>query len=190
MAGLSTVEKASEFSGRGVGLDIVKTNIQHINGSIQVETKLGYGTRFQIVLPLTLAILPSLLVKVRQSSFAIPMIMITETMRLENSEIKYICQKPVTLLRGKVLPLIYLSEIFGLIQNQERGKHLFAVVIHSGKQQVGLIVDSLTGEEEVVVKPLGAFIGVVPGISGATILGDGRIALIVDVFSLFRLAGI
>lgn len=189
MAGLSTVEKVTELSGRGVGLDIVKTNIQRVNGTIQVETKRGHGTQFQIILPLTLAIVPSLLVKVYKSTFAIPLLTITETLRLDNSEIKYICQKPVTLLRGNVLPLIHLAEIFNLAQSEEHRKHLFAVVIHLGKQRVGLIVDSLIGEEEVVVKPLGTLIGEISGISSSTILGDGRVALIVDVVSLFKLIG-
>lgn len=190
MAGLSTAQKITDISGRGVGLDIVNTNIQRVNGTIQVETHLGRGTQFQIVLPLTLAIVPSLLVKVNQSTFAIPMVMITETLRLEQADIKHIYRKPVTLLRGNVLSLIHLTDIFKLKQDADQRKHFFAVVVHSGKQRVGLIVDSLIGEEEVVVKPLGAFIGDIPGVSSAAILGDGQVALIVDVFGLFKLAGI
>jgi two-component system chemotaxis sensor kinase CheA len=173
-----------------VGLDIVKTNIQRINGSIQVESWLGRGTQFQIILPLTLAIVPSLLVKIQKATFAIPMVMISETVRLENSEIKHIWQKPVILLRGSVLTLIHLSDIFNLPRGDKERPHLFAVVIQCGKERVGLIVDSLIGEEEVVVKPLGSFVGDIPGISSATILGNGQVALIVDVFSLFKLAGI
>jgi two-component system, chemotaxis family, sensor kinase CheA len=190
MPGLSTIDKATEFSGRGVGLDIVKTNIQRVNGVIQVESEPGHGTQFQISLPLTLAIVPSLLVRVHQSVFAIPMIMINETLRLTGSDIKHANQKPVTLLRGSVLPLISVSEIFHLSSPRETSKYLFAVVIKSGKQQVGLLVDSLLGEEEVVVKPLGSFIGEIPGISSATILGNGQVALIIDVFHLFKLIGI
>jgi two-component system chemotaxis sensor kinase CheA len=189
VAGLSTVKKVTEFSGRGVGLDIVKTNIQRVNGSIEVETKLGKGTQFQIILPLTLAIIPSLLVKIQNTSFAIPMVMISETVRLQNSDIQSICQKPVILLRERVLPLIHLSDVFGFRQSHGEQKHFFAVVIQFGKERFGLIVDSLIGEEEVVVKPLGAFIGDLPGISSATILGNGRVALIVDVFNLFKLVG-
>lgn len=189
LAGLSTVEQATEFSGRGVGLDIVKTNIQRVNGTIEVESHAGVGTRFLISLPLTLAIVPALLVRVQQSTFAVPMIMITETLRLTESDIKHVNRKPVTLLRGKVLPLIALSDVFKLTQAQEKNKYLFAVVIQLGKQQIGLIVDSLIGEEEVVVKPLGSFVGDLPGISSATILGNGQVALIVDVFNLFKLIG-
>ncbi len=190
MAGLSTAQKVTDISGRGVGLDIVNTNIQRVNGSIEVETQLGIGTQFQIVLPLTLAIVPSLLVGVNNATFAIPLVMITETLRLEKSDIKNIYRKPVTLLRGNVLSLLRLSDIFNFSESAEKKKYLFAVVVHSGKQRVGLIVDSLIGEEEVVVKSLGAFIGDIPGVSSAAILGDGKVALIVDVFGLFKLAGI
>jgi two-component system, chemotaxis family, sensor kinase CheA len=189
MPGLSTVDEATEYSGRGVGLDIVKTNIQRVNGVIQVESEPGHGTQFQISLPLTLAIVPALLVRVQQSVFAIPMIMITETLRLKRTDVKYANRKPVTLLRGSVLPLVSLSEIFGRPSSNEENKYLFAVVIKSGKQQVGLLVDSLIGEEEVVVKPLGSFVGEIPGISSATILGNGQVALIIDVFHLFKLMG-
>jgi two-component system chemotaxis sensor kinase CheA len=190
MAGLSTAQKVTDISGRGVGLDIVSTNIQRVNGSIQVETKIGVGTQFKIVLPLTLAIVPALLVKVGDSTFAVPLVMITETLRLEPDEIKYISQKPVTVLRQSVLSLINLSDIFKSTQSDNQGKNTFAVVVQSGKQRVGLIVDSLVGEEDVVVKPLGGFIGDIPGISSAAILSEGQVALIVDVFGLFKLAGI
>ena len=190
MAGLSTAQKVTDISGRGVGLDIVNTNIQRINGFIQVETHPGVGTCFQIILPLTLAIVPALLVRVNHSTFAIPLVMITETFRLMDSEIKYVYRKPVTMLRESVLSLVKLSDIFNVDQGNERGKHLYVVVVQSGKQRFGLIVDSLVGEEDVVVKPLGAFIGDIPGISSAAILGEGQVALIVDVFGLFKLAGI
>ncbi len=190
LAGLSTSQKVTDLSGRGVGLDIVNTNIQHVNGSIQVETELGRGTQFQIILPLTLAIVPALLVRVHQAIFAIPLVMVTETLRIDPAEIKYVYQKPVTMLRQKVLSLVYLSDIFKITQGDEKEKHLFAVIVQSGRQRIGLIVDSLVGEEDVVVKPLGAFIGDIPGISSAAILSEGQVALIVDVFGLFKLAGI
>lgn len=190
MAGLSTSEKVTDISGRGVGMDIVSTNIQRVNGSIQVETTLGKGARFQIVLPLTLAIIPSLLVRVNQTTFAIPLVMITETLRLEPVDIKTVNKKPVTVLRGNVLPLVQLSNLFDFAQDGEQKKYHFAVVVQSGKHRVGLMVDTLEREEEVIVKPLGAFIGEIQGVSSAAILGDGQVALIVDVFGLFKLAGI
>ncbi|HNA87842.1 MAG TPA: chemotaxis protein CheA [Anaerolineales bacterium] len=190
MAGLSTASKVTDISGRGVGLDIVKTNIQRINGSIQVETNPGQGTRFHVFLPLTLAIVPALLVRVQHSTFAIPLVMITETFRLDESEIKHVYRKPVTMLRESVLSLIDLSEIFNLPRSKEQKKSMYAVVVQWGRQRVGVIVDSLLGEEDIVVKPLGSFIGDIPGISSAAILGEGQVALIVDVFGLFKLAGI
>ena len=190
MVGLSTAQKVTDISGRGVGLDIVNTNIQRINGSIHVETHPGQGTTFMIALPLTLAIVPALLVKVHETIFAIPLVMITETFKLEESAIKSVYQKPVTMLRESVLSLVKLSEVFNLPKSNEPRKSSFAVVVQSGKQRVGLIVDSLVGEEDVVVKPLGAFVGDIPGISSAAILGEGQVALIVDVFGLFKLAGI
>lgn len=190
MAGLSTARKVTDISGRGVGLDIVNTNIQRINGSIHVETHAGEGTIFMIALPLTLAIVPALLVKVYETTFAIPLVMITETFKLEESAIKSVYQKPVTMLRESVLSLVKLSEVFDLPKSTEPRKNSYAVVVQSGKQRVGLIVDSLVGEEDVVVKSLGAFIGDIPGISSAAILGEGQVALIVDVFGLFKLAGI
>jgi len=190
LPGLSTSQAVTDISGRGVGMDIVNTNVQHVNGSIQVETRLGQGSRFQIVLPLTLAIVPALLVRVAETVFAIPLVMITETLRLEPEAVQHVNRRPVTLLRGNVLSLIGLTDIFELNQGAEAPKNRFAVVVQSGKQRVGLIVDALLGEEEVIVKPLGSLIGDLPGISSAAILGDGQVALIVDVFGLYKLAGI
>ena len=190
MAGLSTTSKVTDISGRGVGLDIVSTNIQRINGFIQVDTQIGRGTCFQISLPLTLAVMSSLMVRVQGSIFAVPLVMITETFRLEEKDIKYVYQKPVTVLRESVLSLVKLSDIFNLPQDGRQENSWFVVVVQSGKQKVGLIVDSLIGEEDVVVKSLGDFIGDIPGISSAAILGEGQVALIVDVFGLFKLAGI
>ncbi len=190
LPGLSTSQAVTDISGRGVGMDIVNTNVQHVNGSIQVETRLGQGSRFQIVLPLTLAIVPALLVRVVETVFAIPLVMITETLRLEPGAVQHINRRPVTLLRGNVLSLIGLADIFNFNQTPESPQKRFAVVVQSGKQRVGLIVDALLGEEEVIVKPLGSLIGDLPGISSAAILGDGQVALIVDVFGLYKLAGI
>ncbi|MCX7976592.1 MAG: chemotaxis protein CheA [Bellilinea sp.] len=190
LPGFSTAEKVTDISGRGVGMDIVQTNIQRVNGTIHIETAVGRGTTFQIVLPLTLAIVPTLLVRVGPATFAIPLVMVLETLRLSPADIKTIRQKPVTMLRGSVLPLIYLSELYNISENGQQRKRLFAVVIQSGKHRVGLVVDGFMGEEEVVVKSLGKLVGEIPGISSAAILGDGSITLIVDVPALLRLAGI
>lgn len=190
LPGFSTAEKVTDISGRGVGMDIVQTNIQRVNGTIHIETAVGRGTTFQIVLPLTLAIVPTLLVKVASATFAIPLVMVLETLRLSPADIKTIRQKPVTLLRGSVLPLVNLRELYNIPENGQQRKRLFAVVIQSGKHRVGLVVDGFMGEEEVVVKSLGKLVGEIPGISSAAILGDGSITLIVDVPALLRLAGI
>jgi two-component system chemotaxis sensor kinase CheA len=190
LPGFSTAEKVTDISGRGVGMDIVQTNIQRVNGTIHIETAVGRGTTFQIVLPLTLAIVPTLLVRVGSATFAIPLVMVLETLRLSPADIKTIRQKPVIMLRGSVLPLVYLSELYNIPQNGTQRKRLFAVVIQSGKHRVGLVVDGFMGEEEVVVKSLGKLVGEIPGISSAAILGDGSITLIVDVPALLRLAGI
>ncbi|MEN4010530.1 MAG: chemotaxis protein CheA [Chloroflexota bacterium] len=189
LPGFSTAEKVTDISGRGVGMDIVQTNIQRVNGTIHIETVLGRGTTFQIVLPLTLAIVPTLLVRVGTAIFAIPLVTVLETLRLSASDIKTIRQKPVTMLRGSVLPLVHLRELYALNGNEPQPKRLFAVVIQSGKQRVGLVVDAFMGEEEVVVKSLGKFVGEVAGISSAAILGNGSITLIVDVPELLRIAG-
>lgn len=190
LSGLSTSKKATDISGRGVGMDIVRANIQRINGTILVETKLGHGTQFQIVLPLTLAIVPTLLVKVKNTSFAIPLVMVAETLRLEPKDIQTVRQQPVTRLRNQVLPLIYLSDVFKVSTDKQKRDHHYVVVVHSGKSRIGLVVDALLGEEEVVVKSFGSLIGDVPGISSAAILGDGHVALIVDIIGLFKISGI
>jgi two-component system, chemotaxis family, sensor kinase CheA len=190
LPGLSTAQKVSDISGRGVGMDIVHTNIQRINGTVQVETARGKGTTLQISLPLTLAIVPTLLVRVSNSVYAIPIVMVTETLRLSKKDIHTIRGKPVTILRENVLPLLNMAETFGHRKANIDRKYLYAVVVNSGKQRIGLAVDSLTGEEEVVVKSLGSLVGEIPGISSAAILGDGSIALIIDVPGLLKVAGI
>ncbi len=190
MPGLSTAQKVTDISGRGVGMDIVHNNIQRVNGTIHVETQAGKGTVIQIVLPLTLAIVPTLLVKVERTVFAIPLVMVTETLRLKPDEIQTIRGKPVTRLRESVLSIVSLADIFAMKNQRDPKSNLYTVVVNSGKNRCGLVVDALMGEEEVVVKSLGSFFGDIPGISSAAILGDGRVALIVDVPGLFRLAGV
>lgn len=190
LPGLSTSEKISDISGRGVGMDIVHTNIQRVNGTIQVETTPGYGTKYQIVLPLTLAIVPTLLVEVKQTILAVPLVMVTETLRLTKKSIKTIRGQPVIVLRNTTLPLVGLKELFGMGEGEGEAGVSYAVVVHTGKLRAGLVVDSFRGQEEVVVKSMGALIGDIPGISSAAILGDGKVALILDVPGLFKLAGI
>jgi len=191
MAGLSTAKSLSNISGRGVGMDIVRNNIERLNGNILVDTRLGQGTRFQIVLPLTLAIVPTLLVSVNITTFAIPLVTVTQTLRVALHEIQTIKNRPVIQLRDHVLPVMRLTDVFGYKtthRNGERSRHEYVVVVRSGKTQLGLIVDSLVGEQDVVVKGLGTLFGETPGVSSAAILGDGQVALILDIQSLIKMA--
>ena len=189
VSGLSTAKKVSDVSGRGVGMDIVRNNIERLNGNILVETWPGRGTRFQIVLPLTLAIVPTLLVRVGKGTYAIPLVTVIETLRVARPEIATINGRPVILLRDRVLPVIRLSAVFDLQETTNDQRNVYVVVVRSGKSQMGLIVDALVGEQEVVVKSLSAIVGEVTGVSSAAILGDGQVALILDVQGLFKLAG-
>lgn len=191
LSGLSTSKTVTNISGRGVGMDIVRNNIQRLNGTVSVETKRGVGTTFQVILPLTLAIVPTLLVDLGGSSFAFPLVMVAEILHMPDGDIQYIRKKPVTKLRNTVLPLVSLSELFNIQGcQQKKSGWSYVIVVHYGKLMAGIIVDQLLGQEEVVVKSLGNLIGDVPGISSAAILGDGRVALIIDVPGLLQLAGI
>jgi two-component system chemotaxis sensor kinase CheA len=190
VSGLSTAARVSDVSGRGVGMDIVRSNIERLNGNVLVESWTGRGTQFSLVLPLTLAIVPTLLVEVSKIPFAIPLVTVSETLRIKETEIQTINTKPVILLRNTVLPANRLSDIFDL-HNSSNGHHddhnAHVVVVKSGKSQMGLIVDTLIGEQEVVVKSLSTMIGEVLGISSAAILGNGQVALIIDVQGLLKL---
>ncbi len=188
-SGFSTASELSDISGRGVGMDIVRNNIQRLSGSIMIETTQGQGTRFQIVLPLTLAIVPTLLVRTAQTTLAIPLVTVLSTLRITDADIKTVNNRPVIVLRDKVLPLLEMADVIEVEKNKELD-HRYVVVIGSGKLQLGLMVDRLIGQEEVVVKSLGPLIGEVIGIASAAILGDGNVILIADVQDLFRLAGL
>lgn len=188
-SGLSTAKVVSDISGRGVGMDIVRTNIERLNGSVIVETWAGKGTRFQIVLPLTLAIIPTLLVKVDNGTYAIPLATVMEALRVTANEIQTISTRPAIKLRGHVLPLVRLREALGFPPTAQSQKYEYVVAVRWGKLEMGLIVDTLIGEQEMVVKSLGALVGEAEGVSGAAILGDGRVALIIDVPGLFKLSG-
>ena len=190
VSGLSTAKVVSDVSGRGVGMDIVRANIERLNGNIQVETWQGQGTRFTIILPLTLAIVPTLLVKVINQTYAIPLVTVSETLRVKPTEIQTINGKPVITLRDHVLPVTRLVDIFELDGHDKFGNHNdydYIVVVRSGKTQFGMIVDELIGEEEVVVKSLSSVLGDLVGVSSAAILGDGQVALIVDVQGINKL---
>lgn len=188
-SGFSTAKVVNDVSGRGVGLDIVRNNIQRLNGTVMVETEKGKGTRFMVTLPLTLAIVPTLLVRVAHNTLAIPLVTVLETLRISTKEVQTVNSRPVIRLRDKVLPLLDMTETFGFTSSKKDLGYRYVVVVGMGKQMMGLAVDRLLGQEEVVVKSLGSIIGEVNGIASAAILGDGSVILIVDVQDLFQMTG-
>ena len=198
-AGFSTAKEVSNISGRGVGMDVVKTHIERIGGSIDIQSKVNHGTTLRIKIPLTLAIIPALIIKVRGERYALPQVNLLELVRLEGnqitSDIEFIDATPVYRLRGELLPLVYLSDALGLeqpeIQEKENGSEVInIVVLQAEDQQFGLIVNEVVDTEEVVVKPLSKLIKHIDVLAGATIMGDGKIALILDVVGLARQGGV
>lgn len=182
--GFSTAKKVTDVSGRGVGLDVVKSKIQTLNGQIHLETQEGEGTRFVVKLPLTLAIIQALLVKTQAEIYAIPLGNIDETTSLEHQQIKNVQGQQVMVLRGKVLPLVFIKDILAVPGNKEQ-KEMYVVVVRKGEQQIGLVVDELVGQQEIVINSLGKLLTGLPGIAGASVLGDGRVSLILDIGTLF-----
>lgn len=182
--GFSTAKQVTDLSGRGVGLDVVRSKIQSLSGQVHVETKKGQGTKFIIKLPLTLAIIQALMVRVQEEVFAIPLANIDETTSLDVSKIKDIQGQQVVVLRGKVLPLFFLRNILMIPGDKEEGS-MYVVVVRKGEQQVGIVVDELIGQQETVINTLGKVLSGLTGIAGATILGDGSVSLIIDVGTLF-----
>lgn len=182
-SGLSTADKVTDVSGRGVGMDVVRSNIQGLSGSVEVHTERGIGTSFRISLPLTLAIIQALVTGVGNRVFVIPLSAVVETFRCDDVDIRHIDGKPAINFRGSVLPLIRLSELYEVHGSEaaDHGEYTTFVVVNAGALKIGLAVDRLIGEQEVVIKPLGSFFGDLRGIAGATILGDGRVAVILDV---------
>ena len=185
-SGLSTAQKVNDVSGRGVGMDIVKSQIEQINGEVQVESQVGKGTIFTIRLPLTLAIIRALLVEHQGQIYAFPLNFVQETLIASQEELRKVQDYDVMLLRGKVLPLISLSNLFNLPEEQEQKEWYFVVILGTGNHRLGVIVDNLLGEQEIVIKSLGEYLGQVKGLSGATILGDGRIGLIIDARGILQ----
>ncbi len=182
-SGVSTAETLSEVSGRGVGMDIVRANIQKLGGTIDLESKLGFGTKIALRLPLTLAIIRGLLIRSCGSTFVLPLTSVVETLLVSASEIQRVNQREVIVLRERTVPLLRLDEVFGgtLKESRPDDDNSFVVIVGLADRRAGLVVERLVGEQEVVIKSLGRFCGETPGISGATILGDGDVALIMDV---------
>lgn len=176
----STAEKITDVSGRGVGLDVVKNKIEGLGGDVEVSTKLGEGTKFTVRLPLTLAIIQALMVEVHSEKYAIPLNSIETIEDVMTSDIKYVQQKEVINLRGTVIPIVRLDEVLECPPREEKPENLVVVIVKKGDKQTGLVIDSLLGQQEIVIKPLGKYIHINKIISGATILGDGEVALIID----------
>ncbi len=184
--GFSTAEKITNVSGRGVGLDVVKRQIEKLNGTVKVWSERGLGTRFTIKIPLTLAIIQGLLVRVGKQMYAIPITSVIDSHRIKPSEIKMIDNYEVFNVRDDVVSLIRLSRLFKIPTNENPDYH-YVVIVGTSERKMGLIVDSLIGEEDVVIKPLRDHFTNSPGIAGANITGDGRVSLIIDVSQLLEL---
>ena len=185
LPGFSTAEKVTDVSGRGVGMDVVKTNIEKLNGTIEINTELGKGTQIIIKIPLTLAIIQALLVKVADEIYAIPLVSVVEAVKISQEEVQTVEGKEIIILRDSVLPLVKLADVFDIPAEEEVSPYV--VVLAIGERRFGLVVDSLIGQEEIVIKSLGNYLTNIEGISGATIMGDGRVTLIVDVAGLANL---
>ncbi len=183
LPGFSTSKEVSDVSGRGVGLDVVKSKIESINGSVEIDTELDKGTKFIIRIPLTLAIIQALLIKLAHEIYAIPLSSITEITVINKNDIRNIQGQEITLYRGKTIPVVRLNNLMGL-EVENDSDECTVVVVRKGEKQAGLLVDSLIGQQEIVIKPLGKYLSNIKYLSGATILGNGNISLILDVNSL------
>lgn len=186
-AGFSTKEQISDVSGRGVGMDVVKTKIGQLNGQLNVESELGKGSRIVIKVPLTLAIMPTLMIMLGDQSFALPLVNVVEIFHLDLTKTNIVDGRECIVVRERVFPLFHIKR--WLVRDgssQEVPENAHVVIVAMGTKQVGFVVDQLVGQEEVVIKPLGRALQGTPGMAGATITGDGRIALIIDVPSLLQ----
>lgn len=186
--GFSTAKVVSNVSGRGVGMDVVKTNIEKLNGIIEIDSEVGVGTTQKLKIPLTLAIIQALLVGVQEEYYAIPLSSVLETVRISQDEIYTVDGKSVLRLRDEVLSLVHLSDIFKVDAILESNSDVYVVIIGLADQKIGVIVDYLIGQEEVVIKSLGYYLKNTRGIAGATVRGDGKITLIVDVGAMMDMA--
>jgi len=186
--GFSTAAKVTNVSGRGVGMDVVRTNITKLKGIIEIESELGKGSTIVIKLPLTLAIIQALLVDVAKEVFSVPLESVLEVVRIQPKDINTINGKEVVRLRNTVLPLARLHRIMKTARNGHGEEEwIYIVVVGLAQQRLGIVVDSLLGQKEVVIKSLGGYLGTVPGIAGSTILGDGRVIMIIDVGEMMKL---
>jgi two-component system chemotaxis sensor kinase CheA len=184
--GFSTSKTITSISGRGVGLDVVKRSLEKLNGTVSIQSEWGKGTKFIIKLPLTLAIIQGLLVKVGPETYSIPITSVIESVRIKPEDIQRIDNYEVFNIRNEVISLLRLNRLFGIKTNEQTDYH-FVVVVGTEEKKMGFMVDSLIGEEDVVIKPLRDQFTNSPGIAGASILGDGSVSLIIDVQQLLDL---
>ncbi len=186
--GFSSAEVITDISGRGVGMDVVRTNIKNLKGSINISSEVGKGTKFTLSLPLTLAIIDALMVNVAEEMYAIPLDAVSETTKIEARRLTDVKGRKAVTLRGEVLGIVSLAELLGLPCRMAEQEMLSVVVIQDNERRLGLVVDRLLERQEVVIKPLGAYLGDLKGISGATIMGDGSVILILDPHEIYTLA--
>jgi two-component system chemotaxis sensor kinase CheA len=179
--GFSTKKEASNVSGRGVGMDVVKTNIGKLKGIVQIDSEFGKGTIITLKVPLTLAIIQGLLMRVGEEIFAVPLSAVLEIVRLSDNEINTIQGREVIRVRDTILPLARMAEIIGKVKNPTRPKVAYVVIVGWAEKRIGLLVDFLLGQKEIVIKSLGSYLGDVAGIAGSTILGDGSVILVIDI---------
>ena len=184
-AGFSTAEKVTKISGRGVGMDVVKTNIAKMNGTISINSELGVGTVITLKLPLTLAINQSLLVRQGDETFAIPLHSVIEVVNLNEQKIDSVNGQEVIRIRERILPLVRIGEVLD-IPNSKKSEHAYAVIVGLAHHRIGLVADDLVGQKEIVIKPLGSYLKQVEGIAGSTIMGDGHVIMILDVAQIIR----
>ena len=187
--GFSMAKAVTDISGRGVGMDAVKSKVEALGGQLDLVSKLGQGTRVYVRLPLTLAIVLSLLIKVGDETYAISLENVEETILVKKENIKTVHGSPATLLRGEVLSLSDLGDVLGTVMDGEERDEYPVVVVKIGKSKIGFIVNELIGQQEIVIKSLGRFLSKIKGITGGTILGDGNVALILDVASFYSTKG-
>ncbi|MFV0422142.1 Hpt domain-containing protein [Oleidesulfovibrio sp.] len=186
--GFSSAETITDISGRGVGMDVVRTNIKNLKGSVSIQSEIGKGTKFILSLPLTLAIIDALMVNVSGETYAIPLDAVSETTKIEAERLTDVNHRKAVTLRGEVLGIVTLSELLGLESTTDDDEVLSVVVIHDNDRRLGLVVDRLLERQEIVIKPMGEYLGDLRGISGATIMGDGSVVLILDPHEVYLMA--
>ena len=185
LPGFSTAEQITDISGRGVGMDVVRSKIEALSGHVDVETHIDEGSIFKIKLPLTLAIIQAMLVRVQEEMYAIPLTSIDSTINIEPTDIQTVQNKEVIVLRGEIIPIIRMEEALQVPHTKDSDEH-FVVVVHAGEAKAGIVVDNLIGQQEIVIKTLGNLFAGLKLFGGATVLGDGRVALILDVATMIQ----